>query len=256
MIAAAPVFALYTMEALKIAAFEATRAPNVGLSAQLALMFLFFLAWAAAPRTVWALMRKAEDVPAFQSWPPRVLMVALAGAAMSVVHLFGLAVILRMLHSPPGWTAAHLAHSFAEVWIGYAGYWFLLYALACIIIFAAFWKPHRAATRIEVQKGGMNHSVGLNEIYWIEAGGNYVQLHTARGAYTVRKSLAAIAPEMGMDFIKSHRGALVNAAHVRAIEPLDGHNAYRVLLSSGASAPLSRRRLREFRKFVKEHPVS
>lgn len=257
LIAAVPALALYAFEAAKVSSFEAVRAPNVSLAVQLAVMLAFFTAWVATPRVIWAIRRHAGRLSWISSDARLIGVLGTAGLIMSAVHLLALAFILRVFYSPPGWNAGHLLQSFTEVWLAYAGFWFILYALACLVILVVTRKlPRPQQVRIEVRQNGKAHTIGAAEIYWIEASGNYLQLHTARGMFTLRKSLSAISGEVGPGFLKSHRGALVNACHVRAIEPVGAHDSYRVLLSSGASAPLSRHRLRGFRNLVKTQPVS
>lgn len=253
--AAAPI-ALYGFEAIKIISFEATRAPNVSLAVQLSVFLLFYAAWSAAPRVVWALLYGAQNAPWLKSMRGQAVAIGIAGLMMSAAHMFLLAIILRVFHSPPGWNAGHLIHSFGEVWVGYIGFWITLYALASVVIFAVGRFDPTPAERLEVRQNGKTHSLGLDEIFWAQADGNYVQLHTSRGAFTLRKTLSAIAAELGPNFLRSHRGALVNALHVQAIKPAGSGDAYEVLFSSGAKAPLSRRRLKTFRELIRTKPVS
>ena len=255
--AAIPALGLYAFEALKVSSFDTVRAPNTGLITQLLLMFGFFALWTLVPRVIWDVRHRASGVSWLNGTDRMIGALAVAGVALSAAHLMILAVILRVLHSPPGWNAVHLMVSFGEVWVGYAGFWFILYALACLVIFGLTRKePEAWPMRIEVRQNGKAYSIALSEIYWVEASKNYVVFHTARGGYTLRKSLSDIAGELGPQFLQSHRSALVNAAFVRAVEAVNAGDAYRVMLSSGASAPLSRRRLKAFKSLVKQQPVA
>lgn len=242
--AAVPGLVAYAFEAAQIYAFEATRAPNVGLAAQLVALLMFFMAFIFVPRAVWAIAR-SENSPA-----GRGIRLGIAGLVMSVAHLLMLAFILRVLHSPPGWGATHLLHSLMETWLGNAGIWLLVYAGCCGVILTVFSQRRQKPKRILIHQGNRQVPLDVHEILWLEAAGNYVDLHCRGGQYVIRRTLADLERELGpAGFIRSHRKALVNAEAVRAIRSRSGESPV-VELDEGQTAPLSRRRLTEFRKLV------
>lgn len=244
----------FAFEALKIFAYETARAPNVSLMAQLLLMLFFFSVWVAVPRIGWTAVSRTTGALG-ENWPRLTALVAGLGLAMSALHLFLLAFLLRLMHAPSGWGGPlRLAKAFGEVWLGNAGVWLIAYAVAAgAIIWAQSYakRSHPAPARIEVRHAGKLLSVPLADIRWIKAAGNYVELHTSRGVFMLRKTLTEIEKTTAAaGFLKSHRGAIVNARHVTAVRPLPNSDGFTVQLEGGAEAPLSRRKLTEFRALL------
>jgi hypothetical protein len=73
-------------------------------------------------------------------------------------------------------------------------------------------------TRFVVRDRAGARIVGAAEVHWIEAEGNYARLHTVHGRYLVRETMASLARRLAPDFIRVHRGALVNIARVSGLE--------------------------------------
>jgi two-component system, LytTR family, response regulator len=68
-----------------------------------------------------------------------------------------------------------------------------------------------------------------------------VRLHTADGTHHLRDSLAALAASLDpRQFVRIHRGALVNLERMREIEATE-HGDYRLRLRDGTELRLSRR---------------
>lgn len=92
-----------------------------------------------------------------------------------------------------------------------------------------------------LRRDGYVHVVALREVEWIEAAHNSVRVHTARGVFTWRQSLHALATRLARaGFVRVHRSALVNIAailHVQVTRSGDGQ----LELSRGSRVPLSRR---------------
>ena len=91
------------------------------------------------------------------------------------------------------------------------------------------------------RKLGREYVVDPAEIVWIEAAGNYVNLHCEGGVFPVRNSMTAL--ENSLDprrFVRIHRSAIVDVGRIEAIEPLESGD-YTVRLRSGGELRLSRR---------------
>ena len=79
------------------------------------------------------------------------------------------------------------------------------------------------------------------QIDWIEAYGNYVQLHAENSTFLFRSTIADIEERLDPDkFIRIHRSTVVNAGRIREIHANGVHA--RVVLQDGTTLPLSRRR--------------
>jgi hypothetical protein len=87
--------------------------------------------------------------------------------------------------------------------------------------------------------------VRADEVDWVEAQGNYVALHVGGEVRLLRHTLADMEARLkGHGFIRTHRRALVNRLHMRAIIPPE-LGELGVRLSSGQVAPLSESRRAE-----------
>jgi two-component system LytT family response regulator len=82
----------------------------------------------------------------------------------------------------------------------------------------------------------------LREIDWIEAADYYVRVWVGGRSYLIRDSLDQLELRIGAHgFVRTHRGALVRLAAVRALQASDAGELVAVL-GSGARVPVSRRR--------------
>ncbi|WP_285779731.1 LytTR family DNA-binding domain-containing protein [Microtetraspora sp. NBRC 13810] len=107
---------------------------------------------------------------------------------------------------------------------------------------------------IPVELGGRTRFVSQRSVWYAEAKGDYVRLHTGEGSYLVRMSLAALERRWaGSGFIRVHRSTLVAARHVNELRFEGG----RVLLRVGTETlPVSRRHTRQVREHLIRRPRS
>ena len=98
-----------------------------------------------------------------------------------------------------------------------------------------------APARMAVRSGRGIQFVTLADVSWIESADYCVDLHVADRTHTLRRSMASIEAELEpAGFCRVHRTAIVNLAHVRAIEAgVDGEAE--VVLLDGKRLPTSRR---------------
>lgn len=100
--------------------------------------------------------------------------------------------------------------------------------------------PVERPERFLVRKLGREFLVAANDIEWLQAAGNYVNLRVRERDYPLRSTVAAI--ESMLDparFTRIHRSYIVNLDQVASIEPLDTGDA-RVHLKDGTLLPCSR----------------
>jgi two-component system LytT family response regulator len=96
------------------------------------------------------------------------------------------------------------------------------------------------ADRVPVRTDGRITFVRLADVDWIEASGNYVRLHTARGEHVVRDSLAALETRLDpRRFVRIHRGTIVNLDRVKEMQPWFSGD-YVLILQNSARLKLSR----------------
>ncbi|HEU4562642.1 MAG TPA: LytTR family DNA-binding domain-containing protein [Longimicrobium sp.] len=82
--------------------------------------------------------------------------------------------------------------------------------------------------------------VRVAEVARVEAEGNYVKLHTAGGAFLLRRTLKALAAQLDpRKFVQVHRSALVNVDRIARLEPWF-HGEFVVVMDDGARLTSSR----------------
>lgn len=102
-------------------------------------------------------------------------------------------------------------------------------------------EPIDRPERFLVRKLNREFLIATHDIEWLQASGNYVNLHVAGRDYPLRSTIAAIEARLDPQrFRRVQRSYMVNIEHVASIEPLDSGDA-RVHLKDGASVPCSRR---------------
>ena len=95
----------------------------------------------------------------------------------------------------------------------------------------------------------------LREIDWIEAADYYVRVWVGARSYLIRDSLDQLEQRIGAHgFVRTHRGALVRLAAVRALQPGDSGELIAVL-GTGARVRVSRRRRGAVVAAVRERAV-
>jgi hypothetical protein len=102
--------------------------------------------------------------------------------------------------------------------------------------------------RILVKKLGKEFLLPVAEIEWVQACGNYVNLHRQQHDYPLRSTLAAFEQRAeAAAFVRVHRSYLVNLALVQVIEPTESGDA-RLRLRDGSTVPCSRTFLEALRQ--------
>jgi two-component system LytT family response regulator len=102
--------------------------------------------------------------------------------------------------------------------------------------------------RLVVKDGGKLTVVRVEEVDWVEAAGNYVQLQCGREQHLMRQTMAETEAQLDpRRFVRIHRSTIVNVDRVRSLQPLLGGD-YTVHLEGGHTRTLSR----SFRERVRE----
>ena len=130
----------------------------------------------------------------------------------------------------------------------------ITYAIFVGVFVAAYWlesrlsaaRPQLPPERIEVREGGRTLFYSPADILYLEAAGNYVEIHTATGVHFVRATLASWQQTLSAaGFVRVHRSRLVNRKHIAAIEP-NGSGDFELTLANGHKLAASRRYRAEF----------
>jgi hypothetical protein len=95
--------------------------------------------------------------------------------------------------------------------------------------------------RFLVRKLGREFLVAAREVEYVQASGNYVNLHMHGRDYPLRSTIGGVEERLDPTrFLRVHRSYILNLDHLASIEPLDTGDA-RLHLRDGSSLPCSRR---------------
>lgn len=104
--------------------------------------------------------------------------------------------------------------------------------------------------RIPVRSDEAVVFVNVDDIVWIRANGNTVQIHAANQIHELRETLSALAAKLNpRHFARIHRSAVINVRRVKTIHPwFNGHHV--VTLDTGQQLRMSRYQHEAFLKLV------
>ena len=180
---------------------------------------LFFL---AASPVIIALTRRFW--PTRPPWAAKIAVHAVVAVVVSLVHVLVIGVCR--------WAIYRVVGGYYDP-LGPLGDWpyefrkdVLVYA-STVAVYVA-WRVLRARTApaaapsaevLEVRDGARRHFVPLTEVVWVEAAGNYVELHRGGGGLLHRASLAEMQRRLETaGFVRIHRSRLVRREAVAAVE--------------------------------------
>jgi hypothetical protein len=102
-------------------------------------------------------------------------------------------------------------------------------------------EPVEQPERFLVRKLGKEFLLAAREIEWLQASGNYVNLHVRGRDYPLRATMSGIEARLDTQrFVRVHRSYVINLDFLAEIEPLDTGDA-RLLMRDGVKIPCSRR---------------
>ncbi|AWF80807.1 LytTR family transcriptional regulator [Microbulbifer sp. A4B17] len=102
-------------------------------------------------------------------------------------------------------------------------------------------EPVERPERLLVKKLGKEFLVNVRDIEWVEAAGNYVNLHLGDRIYPLRETMTKLLERLDPgSFARVHRSYIVRLDSIAEIEPLESGDA-RIHLVGGQLIPVSRR---------------
>ncbi len=94
--------------------------------------------------------------------------------------------------------------------------------------------------RLVFKTGGRILFLDVDEIDWIEASANYVQLHAGSQSYSLRETIAHILERLhSWRFVRIHRSLIVNINRIKELQPCNS-GEYIVVLKDGKELSCSR----------------
>ena len=94
--------------------------------------------------------------------------------------------------------------------------------------------------RIVIKSGGRVSFLRTEEVDWIEAAGNYVELHVGKESHLLRETMNKLESRLDAKrFLRIHRRIIVNVDRIRQLEGVT-HGEYVVVLKDGTRLSSSR----------------
>ena len=193
------------------------------------------------------------------NWRRMIPIHLLASIAWSALHVAGMVAIRKLAYATQGqhydfspwwWEFGYEylkdVRSYAGVVLTIEGYRFVMRRLqgeASLLSAPDEGLPVESLERPDrflVRKLGREFLVAANDIEWLQASGNYVNLRVRGHDYPLRSTIAGIETRLDPDrFVRIQRSYIANLDHVASIEPLETGDA-RLHLRDGRTLPCSR----------------
>ena len=98
----------------------------------------------------------------------------------------------------------------------------------------------RHLQRLMIKSSGRIYFIKADEVDWIGAEGNYVNLHVGRETHLLRETMSHLATKLDPEkFVRIHRSTIVNVDRVKELQPLFSGD-YVAILHDGTQLNLSR----------------
>jgi len=195
----------------------------------------------------------------FDTWRRSLPWHLLASVPFSLLHVGGMVALRKLVYDLAGWH-----YRFGAWWPNF-GYeylkdirtYFIIIALTCLSrLWLMRWQgearllvapeegppvePVERPERFLVRKLGREFLINASEIEWLQASGNYVNLHVRGRDYPLRATMAGIEGRLDpARFVRVHRSHFINLDSLVEIEPLETGDA-RLQTRDGVKIPCSR----------------
>ena len=211
---------------------------------------------ALVPAVVWFTRRFPLHL---DDWRRLLPLHLLGSLVWSILHVVGMVAIRKTVYASVGdsydfgtwWREFGYEYlkdvrSYAGVVLTIEGYRLLLRRLqgeAVLLSLPDEGPPVESVERPErflIRKLGREFLIAANDIEWLQAASNYVNLRVRGHDYPLRSTIAGIEAKLDpARFARIHRSYMVNLDRIASIAPLDSGDA-RVHMQDGAELPCSR----------------
>lgn len=110
-------------------------------------------------------------------------------------------------------------------------------------------EPVKSPDILLIKKLGREFLIKTADIEWIEASGNYANLHLHGSVYPMRITMDKLEKLLPADFLRIHRSTIVNLHRIQQIQSLDSGD-HEVVLYCGKTLVLSRRYRDNFKNMM------
>jgi two-component system, LytTR family, response regulator len=95
-------------------------------------------------------------------------------------------------------------------------------------------SPRSYVKRLAVRSGGKTVFVDVEDVSWIEAAENYVELHAGRVSYLLHVTMSTLEKSLDPEiFLRIHRSIIVNLIRIKDLQST-AHGEYVITLRDGA----------------------
>ncbi|MDQ3039286.1 MAG: LytTR family transcriptional regulator [Pseudomonadota bacterium] len=212
---------------------------------------------ALVPAVVWFTRRVPLHL---DTWRRALALHVLGSLVWSLLHVVGMVAMRKLVYALQGshYEFGNWLHEFGYEYIkdirSYAGTvvtievyrWFLRRLQGEVSVLETAddlpqVEPTQRPERFLVRKLGKEFLVSASEVEWLQAAGNYMNMHVRGRAYPLRSTMAVIETQLDpAKFVRVHRSHIVNLDCVAEIQPLDTGDA-RIVMRDGSEVPCSRR---------------
>jgi two-component system, LytTR family, response regulator len=115
---------------------------------------------------------------------------------------------------------------------------------------AALQVERKYLERLSIKSAGRIIFLGVDEIDWIEAADNYVQVHAGRESHLLHATMNSLERRLDPNqFLRIHRSTIVNIKRIKELHPMF-HGEYRIILKDGAQLTSGRGYRENLRKLL------
>ncbi len=109
--------------------------------------------------------------------------------------------------------------------------------------------PVEPLVKLPVEKGQGVVLLDPGDAVYLQADGHYTTVHTAEGAFFCGLPLSALEERLDpRQFVRTHRGYIVNLRHAQAVERRDGRSCFVMAAPGAPRVPVSRARADALKK--------
>jgi len=210
-----------------------------------------------------ALDRRYPLVP--EKWHQRLLLHIPASIIFSTLHVTGMVYLRKVLHwamgqdyqfGDPGWG---MLYEYRKDVLTYGLILLVVYVYREILRLrggeAQLAQKNEKTDqndRIMISKNGIYHFLEPRDIDWIEAAGNYVEIHVDDHSHMYRGTMTQLLDRLPQPtFIRIHRSTIVNQTRIEKIKPAAGGDQW-LSLRDGEVLRMSRRYKKNLTQPVRE----
>ncbi len=108
--------------------------------------------------------------------------------------------------------------------------------------------------QLEIKDKGRLTKINTFDIYFLEAQGNYIQLHLEEKSYMIRETLQNIKNSLEQEtFLQIHRSILVNTNYINQVK-YSGNNQFEVNLRNNITLHSSRSHKEDIQSYLDQNP--